>query len=249
LKEIPSLLFLTGFFYSYVTGKRISWILYVLLGTVFRIQFLMVITIFLVADRFRFHSLRVALYMLIAVSAAYPILHLDVFASESAALFREESVSGNSFGAFVEFVRQSFPIASFFAILVRIFQSIFEPALTVISARSLLEEGNISVILSTYLVSEIICLPFWLSLPKKIFDYAIYPFKTDIMSIRLYTLCLAFIYPVAGFSFIHHRYLYPVLGLLLLSGSMPKDRDETIHQNEEIGNVHSIQKENNVPAP
>jgi hypothetical protein len=238
LKEIPTMLFLTGFFYHYIKKQNTRWIIYTLMGTFFRSQFILVVSIFLLSNRFQHKSLLVSFYILFIISAAYPLLHLDVLSSESTAIYREEAsaVSGGSFGAFVEVIRSSIPVASFFAIIIRIFQSVFEPIITFLSTRSLFEEGSFSIILIAYLSSVIICIKAWIIFPKTILLSIKKSCDIDMNKIKLYTLCVSFIYPVGGFSFIHHRYLYPVMGLLLLAGatadrsnSVSREKNNTIY--------------------
>jgi hypothetical protein len=229
LKEIPSMMLLTGFFYHYLIKDKNTCILYAIIGGIFRSQIVFILIIFWIADSFQSklkkNSLFIALSILILISAVYPLLKFDAFTTSSNVLFREESGGGGIIGGFMESVRDSVPIISVIAILFRIVQTVFDPILTLISQRGFIENGNISLMLVFYVSSLLICLPSWFTLYISMRNIVLQQNRADCMDnniIKLYTLCLAFIYPVGGFSFIHYRYLYPVTALLLIAGKTHK---------------------------
>lgn len=231
LKEIPTMLFLTGFFYHFLKNDRIIYLLYAFMGIVFRGQVGFVIGIFFCADliyeRFKKNHLISVLYLLLFISAIYPFLQqFDAFGSETSALFREDytAISGVTFGAVVELIRDSIPIASIIAVLFRIFQSVFEPILSVFLLNGLFENGSISVIQVVYLTSFLPSIKYWFIFLKGIIYIIRNPFCVDIKTVKLYAFCTAFIFPVGGFSFVHHRYLYPITALLLIAGSIEKSK-------------------------
>jgi hypothetical protein len=236
LKEIPTMLFVTGFFYHYLRKEKKQCLLYTAIGVVFRSQLGLILGIFFCADvlhkRFRLSHLTCALSILLLISAIYPFIKVDFFGSESSYLYREEyiSASGGSIGGIVEFIRGSVPIASIFAILFRIFQSITEPILTLLVQHSFLEDNYISMILVVYFLSFLLCMSSWSNLLKGITITLMTKdsYYVDDNLMKLYTICLSFVFPVGGFSFIHHRYLYPITALLLIAGTVRVEKSKKI---------------------
>lgn len=220
LKEIPTLLFLTGFFYHYLKGDRTKWVLFSLACILFRYQLAFLLFAFLVVDRFQRKALLYAFFMLIVLSALYPYIGLGVFSAGSTESFRDLYGADGSLGGIVESARERIPVLSVFAILFRIIQSIFEPLLTFIRNPSFYENGDISVIRIVYVFSALPMLRYWLLFLKRMVSMLVNPDDTDRNVIRLYTFCLVFIVPIGGFSFIHHRYLYPMTALVLVAAAI-----------------------------
>ena len=43
---------------------------------------------------------------------------------------------------------------------------------------------------------------------------------------RIYVFCLVVLVPTGGFSFIHHRYLYPIMYLVILAVTLYLQKDD-----------------------
>jgi hypothetical protein len=227
LKEIPSMLFVTGFFFHYLKQERFQCFFYAVMGVMFRSQVLFVLGIFFVSDKFHKKPLLCAVSILLLISAIYPILNVSLFASEASQIYREDQISasgGGSLGALVEGVRGSVPILSIFAILFRVLQSIFEPFISFWNQKGFLEQDSISLIYLIYFVSLALILRHWLVFLKNTIVLLFNPVSVSENIIKIHLICLSFVFPVGGFSFIHHRYLYPVTALILIVGDVHKSK-------------------------
>lgn len=221
LKEIPSLLFLTGFFYHYLKRDRARWLLYALLCVLFRYQLVFPLIFFLVADRFHRRALIFAFSVLIVLSAIYPyIISWNVFSLDAVKSYRELYGEDDSLGGFLESVRNNIPGLSVIAVLVRVIQSLFEPLLAFLKNPSFYEDGDLSVLGVVYFSSAIILFRYWLLFFRRMVLLLINRAHTHRNIIRLYMFCLVFILPIAGFSFIHHRYIYPLTALVMVASAI-----------------------------
>ena len=220
LKEIPTMLFLTGFFYHYLKGDRAKWVLFSLACILFRYQLAFSLFAFLVVDRFNRQALLYAFSALIVLSALYPYIGLEVFSASSTEYYRDLYGPDGSFGGMVESVREKIPVLSAFAVLFRIIQSIFEPLLIFIRDPSFYENDDISLIGIAYFFSALLMLRYWLLFLKRTVSMLVNTNNAERNVIRLYTFCLVFIFPIGGFSFIHHRYLYPMTALVLVAATI-----------------------------
>ncbi len=218
LKEIPTLALMSGFFYHYLKYERIKWLLCVFLLIIFRYQIGFALLLFLLADIFNKRSFRFAFLFLIFISALFPLIqNFGVFYNNTTELFREQNGVGSSLGGGVELIRDKIPVISIFAILIRIIQSIFEPFFYLFRNFTFFEDENLSIINVVLFLSSVFLFSYWLSFLKRIGSLLLHPsfVSRDIM--RLYLLCLVVLVPTAGFSFIHHRYLYPITSLIILA--------------------------------
>ena len=188
---------------------------------IFRYQIGVAILLFVFVDLFKESSFYVTIISLLMVSIFFPFIKsIYIFSNNDTESYRACYGTQDSFGGVIESVRDTMPIISAFAVFIRVIQDIFEPFFYFIRDQSFSENGDISVILIVNYVSSLLTLYFWL-----IFFYnTIILIKNNvnpvINNLRLFTLSLIAIIPVAGFSFIHHRYLYPFIGLILLAGSI-----------------------------
>ena len=223
LKEIATMTFLLGFYYHYIKGQYIKWISCAIIVVLFRYQMIGIVFLFLFCDQFKKRALLAAFIILFFISATYPyIANLVVFSADAANIYREGQ-EGTT-GAYVEFVRANIPIFSMLAVIIRVIQSIFEPLLSLISEPSFYEDGDLSVISVVNVISFAAMFIFWICYFKKIIFSFSNPFslRKDVM--RLYMLSMLYVVPVGGFSFIHHRYLYPITAIVLLISVVDKTR-------------------------
>lgn len=219
LKEIPTLTFSLGFIYCYIKEKRFCWIMFFFLLVLCRYQMVIALFIFFIADRYNKSSFKVAFIILLFISIAYPFIYnLGVFQSDATDLYREMNQNGSTLGNTIEIIRNSKPGLSALAIFFRVLQSIFEPLFTFVRAPTFTENGFISLTLLAHFTSLCIIIRYWL-LALKRFYYTIFIKKSDNINLnlmRLYTFCFVSIIPIAGFSFIQHRYLYPFIPIIML---------------------------------
>jgi len=219
LKEIPTLAFSLGFIYCYMKEKRFCWMMFFFLLVLCRYQMGIALFIFFIADRYRESSFKVAFIILLSISIAYPFMfNLGVFQSDATDLYREMNQTASTLGGSIEIMRNSIPGLSALAIFFRVFQSIFEPLFTFLRAPTFIEDGFISLTLFAHFISLCIIIRFWI-LALRRFYYSVFIKKSDNINLnlmRLYTFCFVSIIPIAGFSFIQHRYLYPFIPIIML---------------------------------
>jgi len=219
LKELPTLLGMTAFFYYYVTGKSARCFLAAVALVIFRYQLVVILPAFCLIGYFSNKPLRATAVALALVSMAYPALSwLGIFSQETSALYREEAETAGV-GAWVETVRDHVPVASALAVFVRVLQTTFEPIITFIGSWSVVEDGDVSIFACAYLSSALMLTPsIWRTGAR---NWAILRSRQPIPKglQNLYALIIIFAVPVGGYSFIHGRYLFPLTALVLIAGS------------------------------
>jgi hypothetical protein len=216
-KELPTLTALTGFFYHFLKQHRCRWILAAAAVVLFRYQLFAVLIPFIAITRFSKNPLRNAVHLMLAAAVIYPVIsQLGITNPAESENFREGSEG--QLGAVIEYVRNSIPVASAPAALLHVLQSVLEPIVNVLRSTGFYEDGSISVISFVYFVSLLPVLPYWYRAVVRL--VRLYKVKQaieqDIMS--LYVLIVLFVVPVGGFSFVHHRYLFPITALILIAG-------------------------------
>lgn len=232
-KELPTLFALTGFFYHFIKRDLIRWLLMAMAMVLFRYQLLAVLLPFIFLARFTKNPLRRAVQLMMIAAMAYPLIaQVGIISPEETAKFRD-GAEGQS-GALIESIRDSVPIVSALATGIRIAQSVLEPAVNVFKSDGLYEGKSISVINIIYLLSLVPLLPYWYRAFFWIVElYKVKrPLSRNVMS--LYAFLVLFVVPVGGFSFVHHRYLFPITALVLLAGyeSVRQARRREQYENE-----------------
>lgn len=216
-KELPTLLGVTGFFYHFVKRQTFRWMLLALVAILFRYQLLAVIVPFVFVARFTANPLRCAVQLMVVAAMVYPVIaQVQVLSAEETAIFRE--ASGSQTGAVIETIRDKVPVVSALAVGVRVSQSVLEPVMNSLHPDGLIESGSISIITLVYLLSFIPMAPYWfrtLMWIKELYGVK-HPKSRDTLSV--YAFIVLFAVPVGGFSFVHHRYLFPLTVLLLFAG-------------------------------
>jgi hypothetical protein len=218
LKELPTLLAITAFYFHFIRQQTIRWMLMVLILLLFRYQLIVVLAIFYFVDRYSKNSLRTSIILLLAISMSYPLLNnMNIISAETTALYREES--GSSTGGLIEGVRSSVPVASAIAIAIRVVQSILEPLVPAPDTYWFFEGDSISVLAIVYIASLLLMLPFWWQTATASYRVilAATPISRDLAS--LYSLIFLYVTFVGGFSFVHHRYLFPITALVMIGAS------------------------------
>ena len=79
------------------------------------------------------------------------------------------------------------------------------------------DEGDINIYSLSQFLALIILFIFWIQFIIGIINVIRNAKLYKQNLIRLYSICSLIIIPTAGFSFIQHRYIYPITGLLILS--------------------------------
>lgn len=220
LKEIPTLLALTCFFYFFIKKHTIKWLVIAMFIVLLRYQIIFPLVIFICLAKFAKKPFLSAVIIMAVISAIYPvILNFSIFSATETSLFREES-TGN-IGSIIEATRNTIPIASIPAVLIRTAQSILEPFFTALGSHGFFEGQKISILQLSYLTSLAITIPAWFRFCKHSFLLAKLSKQNKYSREKqlLMALILLYIIPVGGFSFIHYRYIFPVTALLLIASA------------------------------
>ena len=217
LKELPMICSFTGFFYHYLKRQKVLWVTFFLLLVFFRYQIFIPLIIFVVLSKYSRRPLRDSIFLVIFISSIYPYIRsLNIFSLDSILLYREDSLDTS--GALIELIRDEIPGLSSIAILVRVIQSVFEPILIFIKNPTIFEDGGLSIYTASGLPEALVMAPFWIlagiGIMREI--VACKEGSRDIQ--KMYALIVLFAIPVGGFSFIHHRYLFPITGIVMMAG-------------------------------
>lgn len=216
-KELPTLLGVTGFFYHFIKRQALRWMLMAAIAVLFRYQLLAVIFPFIFVARFTRNPLRRAVQLMVVAAMAYPVIaQVGILSSQETANFREES--GSQTGAMIETIRDKVPVVSALAVGVRVAQSVIEPVMNSLHPEGLFQNNNISIITFVYLLSFVPLAPYWFR--TFVWITKLYQTKNPVHrdSLTVYAFIVLFAVPVGGFSFVHHRYLFPLTVLLMLAG-------------------------------
>lgn len=227
LKELPTLLALTGFLYHFLKGQKGYWFLWALVLILLRYQLGVLLMIFIFCASFSKSPLRMAALLVLGGTMAYPFFsHFGILSSETTEFLREETDSQASAGALLESIRETVPIASAAAVLVRALQSLMEPIITLIGGPYLFYDGAISIEGFAYLSALILTVPSWVRTAAAIFRGLLHglPRDTEI----LYSLILIYGVLVGGLSFVQGRYLFPATALVLLGGVLYQQRHHKV---------------------
>ena len=234
LKEIPGLLGFLGFFYYYLKKQRLGWILFTLILIYFSYQLIFPITAFVLIDSIFRNPLKVSVACLIIIASLYPFISMvDIFFNNATEIFRADQAY--SVGALIEKVRNSVPFVSTLAVLIRVFQSVFEPILTLIQNPTFYEGNGFSIYLCYNFLQNLVLLPYWIltfiGIIRSIFRRK--QINHDIN--RIYAFLAWYLITVGGFSYISHRYLFPILGLILIVGFFEKYRQRYVWSQRKVG--------------
>lgn len=218
LKELPTLLALTGFLFHYLKRDQILWMLWAVLLVALRYQLVVVLPVFVLVARFAASPLRLSAIILLFFSMAYPIFaSINVLSAESTEFFRSEADTESSAGAQLESIRSSVPVVSAAAIAIRTAQSVLDPLLTFAAGPYLFYDGSISIEGFAYLSTLLLTLPAWYRTAQHIVKAIRFGASRD--SQLLYALILLYAIPVGGFSFVQGRYLFPLTALVIVGGT------------------------------
>lgn len=225
LKEFPMMLSILMALYYFNKKARGLAIFAALMLVILRYQMIVILLLVAVFSGFKNKILSRIVVLLLAAAAAYPALEgLGFLAPGATEFFREEYGQQGGLGTVVEYVRSNVFVVSAFAVLIRTMQSFFEPILTVLGRGSFFVDGSFSVFDFVQFFTLLMFLPFfWWFLSESIFILRHGRRISKEVQV-LYGLIVASFILVGGFSFIHHRYLYPFFPLLLIAGLIPRTR-------------------------
>ncbi|MDX9988226.1 hypothetical protein [Thiothrix unzii] len=229
LKEIPTMLFILGFFYYIIKEKTIKWLVFSLLLIIFRYQLLIPLVIFIIMYFTNKNGMyKKSLYLIVLLCLAFPLINsLNVLSNSATEIFREEQLSniGSTLGASIEHIRSNIYILSAIAIGIRILQSILEPLFYPFQYPLFMVDGVIGIyplfsflsfVLTSYFIFKFIYL-----LPINLRAKQATKNKQAI-----FALAFLFLIPVAGFSFIHHRYIYPIIPIIIIAVTVHKKQTQ-----------------------
>ena len=217
LKELPMICSFTGFFYHYLKRQKVLWVTFFLLLVFFRYQIFIPLIIFVVLSKYSRRPLRDSIFLVIFISSIYPYIRsLNIFSLDSILLYREDSLDTS--GALIELIRDEIPGLSSIAILVRVIQSVFEPILIFIKNPTIFEDGGLSIYTASGLPEALVMAPFWILAGIGIMREVVACKEGSRDIQKMYALIVLFAIPVGGFSFIHHRYLFPITGIVMMAG-------------------------------
>ena len=228
LKEIPCLFGLVAFFYNYIMQKKNAYVFFFFFLILFRYQLAFPLVCFIIFDRFKEKSLFITLMFLTGLSFFFPLLKLEILSKDVVILFRESNGSEGSIGSIIENIRSSIPGLSVFAVLIRTIQSIFEPFFSFLRAPDFYDEGDINIYSLSQFLALIILFTYWIQFIIGIINVIRNAKLYKQNLIRLYSICSLIIIPTAGFSFIQHRYIYPITGLLILSAMCTSEKGKMV---------------------
>jgi hypothetical protein len=164
------------------------------------------------------HNVKFYVSLFILLSSLYPLLIVIIPGlGYDNALVYGEMRNGLGIGSIVESIQFNFYGISFFATLVKFFQMIIEPWPT----PPIFSESQINVIALAYSVSTFFLLPIWYKYFRFLFHALRNPriYSQDILA--LLCLSFSFLIIVSLNGFVHHRYLYPGIALILLIAYVP----------------------------
>lgn len=219
LKEIPTLFFFSATTYFFLKKKWKTFLFFLLLLVLFRYQFVFCITLFAITYIFfRKNGIKYLFVIFFFLSATYPfwINNLQALGQEDAMLYREMG-AGLGIGGLIQIIQSNVYGISFFATIVKFFQMMVEPW----PALNLYDNNGVNIIALSYAITAAIWLSIWVRYFRNVF-YAIRN-PNVLTNNQNIVLCISFSFliMVAFNSFVHHRYLYPGMGLVLLVASYP----------------------------
>jgi hypothetical protein len=222
LKELPSLFFITLSTYYFLKKKWILYILSIIILIVIRYQFIFSILIFLISYIiFNRKSFKFLIYFYLFIGVTYPfwIGIIPGLGLEDALLYRSME-PGIGLGAFVEYIQFNIYFISAISTVIKFFQMIMAPWPNV----NIFPDGYLDIINLIYACTAVICIPMW----YKYLCFLCRAFRNSekidsnilaILSISISTLML----PALN-AFVHHRYLYPGLSLVVLFWSIQSSK-------------------------
>lgn len=160
LKELPTALLLLTLSLAYLRGQPKKMIFYSAVLIIFRLQWLPILTLFIVLKKIARLSPGASLRLVMLFFAAFPLLRRvlpsTLLGPETVANLRSGR-AGSGAGALIESVRDNVPGLSSLAIVARAVQSLAEPLVSLANRGfSFHEDGRLSVILVAYVATVVL---------------------------------------------------------------------------------------------
>lgn len=221
LKELITCFLLISFVYHFKKGHILKLAVVSLFIILVRYQLVVILLFIFFLNHFKNIQFRMGLFILLFISFLYPLLvYLDIFLyGDATKLYRIYYGKLSSIGHYIEIMRD-IPILSIISICIRSIQTIFEPILSIHIA--MFEDGRISIYALQQFISIVFLLPFLYTFFKKAFYVVFFGTKIKKDVQMIYIFILSYLILVGGFSFIHHRYLYPLFILIIVASAIPK---------------------------
>ena len=218
LKEIPQIMLLLAIVYFSNTNRLVFLFLTVLCISIVRYQLIVFLPFILLSLKFR-NGRVLSLAVLFAGLMFYPL-----FAStgilEYGAVKEFRALNSGGIGRIVEDWRENYIIISLIAVLIRAVQSLAEPLLILIGnpMNYFYFNGYIEVFNIIQLSTFIILSPYiyFLIFRMPLLKSKCLPIQFRKPLFFLFGFILTYLILVGGLSFIHHRYIYPVLPLCIV---------------------------------
>ena len=218
-KEILSLYAFTAAAYYLMKKNWLVFFLFLIFITFIRYQFIFGFVFFLFGNAFfKQYNIRFMALSFIMLASIYPLLisNIPALGQTDAVLYRSLQ-PGTGIGVFVESVQWNYYGLSFFATIFRFFQMVTEPW----PNTNIFGDNGVNVVYLAYSISAILLLPVWLKYFRYVFFAVRYPMTITHNENVILCLSFTFFMMVALNSFVHHRYLYPGIGLIILIAFKP----------------------------
>lgn len=223
LKELPMMLVLLGFLYHINAKQYKLVIVFIVIAFIFRYQLLVIFLLFIISIQFSKNQLKFILILLFGLSAFYPLLiQLDIAEHSSTELYRSETKGLTFSGEIVEYVRNNIIILSIFSIIIRTFQTLIEPFISLIITKSFYEDESFSIYAFCHVMSLIMLVPFIKKFAERLWTSIKSGNALSLEAQKIYSFVIILFIIIGGFSFIHHRYLVPIFPLLIIASLIPK---------------------------
>lgn len=219
LKEIPTLFLFSALSFYFLKNRWFPFFFCLILLALFRYQFFIVITLFLVGHLFfRKENIRFLVLVFLILSSLYPLLaQLETGLSVQEGILYREDKPGTGVGALIQSVQTEWYGLSTLATMVKIFQILVAPW----PFPRFPEGSDVDVLTLVWSISSLVLFPVWFKYFRFLFYALRYP--NSIKQDEGVLLSMSFVFGMMiGLSgFIQHRYLYPGLGLILLVAYIP----------------------------
>jgi len=224
LKELPMMLGFLAILYHYNSRNFKAVLLAALFLVATRYQLAFVVLLLIFISRFR-NPIRVACGAMLGVSAIFPLIgHFDILSAANVQEFRFNYGASGSFGERVEFVRDNFYFLSAFSVVIRVFQSLFEPIIGLVHNFSFYEDGDLSIYRIVSVISNCFCAPYIALFVIKLKDVVLACSRINKEVQLIYATLVVSLIIIGGFSFIHGRYLVPFIPMIIVAGLIPLNR-------------------------
>lgn len=215
LKEIPSLLFVTMFAYYFLKKKYVYLVPIILAAGIFRYQIGLILILILCMEIFPKYKFKILHLFLFLLFALLPVVYIYLVPAELYYLYSAGSeIPPLGIGSIIFSSLQNIPLFGYVGIPIRILQNLFEPFPRVPLFYG--GEGIINLYFVTMLISLFIMVFFYIIFFKSSFFFILGKYRNKMSEplYRLLFIILIFAILASINSFVHHRYMYPIVPLM-----------------------------------